>query len=127
MARFVRAAGAFVFLAVTASAADAAGQKDIDNAIAKGATFLKGRYARGVDDTSAGGGESYGIGPAALSGIAMLEAKVPANDPAMQNVIAAVRSASYTQYKTYQIALCLIFLDRLEDPADVPLIQMLAV
>ena len=44
-----------------------------------------------------------------------------------QRIITAVRDASYSQSKTYQVSLCILFLDRLWDPADVPLIQTLAV
>src|SRR5207248_4102347 len=42
-------------------------------------------------------------------------------------ITAAVRAASYRETHTYQISLCLLYLDRYGDPADVPLIQMLAV
>ena len=124
MARFVCLASSLVLLFAVGSAS-AAGQRDIDNAIGKGASFFKARYAKGATE-EVGGVEPTGIGTIALAGIAMLEAKIPANDPAMQNVINAVRAATYTQHRTYQIALCLIFLDRLEEPSDVPLIQMLA-
>ncbi len=124
MARFACLASSLVLL-FAAGSASAAGQRDIDTAIAKGASYLKARYAKGATD-EVGGVEATGIGPVTLAGIAMLEAKVPANDPSMQIVIHAVRAGSYTQHRTYQIALCLIFLDRLEEPSDVPLIQMLA-
>ncbi len=124
MARFVCSASSLVLL-FAAGSASAAGQRDIDNAIAKGASYFKARYAKGATE-EVGGNELAGIGPIALAGIAMLEAKVPANDPSMQNVINAIRAAAYTQHRTYQIALCLIFLDRLEEPSDLPLIQMLA-
>jgi hypothetical protein len=38
-----------------------------------------------------------------------------------------VRNASYSQNKTYQTSLCLMYLDRFGDPSDVVRIQMLAV
>ena len=45
----------------------------------------------------------------------------------MKAITAAVRDASFTETQTYHIALCLLYLDRLGDAADVPLIQMLGV
>src|SRR5262249_18349417 len=69
----------------------------------------------------------YGVGPVALAGLALLEGGVPVNDQSLKNITEAVRDASFGQTKTYQIALCLMYLDRLGDSADVPIIQMLAV
>lgn len=110
---------ALLFGSTQARAAD---EKSIDQAIDKGKAYLKARYSRGVPDLPG----AYGIGPAALVGVALLEARVPADDPAIKAITAAVREAAYSQNKTYQTALCLLYLDRLEDPADVPLIQVLA-
>ena len=62
-----------------------------------------------------------------LAGLAILEAGTPVNDPAVKAITDLVRDAAYKQTQTYQIALCLMYLDRLGDPADVPLIQVLAV
>jgi len=38
-----------------------------------------------------------------------------------------VRDAAYAETRTYQLSLCLLFLDRLGEPKDEPLIQLLAV
>ena len=114
MSRFIRAAGLLVGLVAPSAVAPAADQKQIDAAIQKGADYLKAH-------------SGDGIGPQALAGIALLEAKVPANDPAVTAITNAVRTQCYSQSRTYQITLCLMYLDRLEDPNDVPLIQMLAV
>jgi hypothetical protein len=122
MAAFSRTTGAVVALVLSAGAAPAAAQKDIDAAVQKGTDYLKGRFKGGPVSFDA-----YQIGPTALAGIALLEAKVPANDPVVQTIARHVRDAAYTESKTYQLALCLIFLDRLEDRADLPLIQLLAV
>jgi hypothetical protein len=116
---------AFTILAVfllSSTGATAATQRQVDEAVEKGVKFLK--------SNSKGGGmndAAYGIGPTALAGLALLEAKVPAADPAIQAIAKAVREASYRETKTYQLSLCLLFLDKLEDPADVPMIQVLAV
>lgn len=118
-----RAVGSLALVALSSGLVSAATQREIDAAIQRGTEYLKGQFKNGAGPR----GDSYGIGPTALVGIALLEAKVPASDPAMQAIAAAVREASYKETKTYQLSLCLLFLDRLEDPADVPRIQMLAV
>jgi hypothetical protein len=117
----LRATVTTLLVFITSTTAPAADQKDIDAAIGRGTDYLKGRYKGDVTQAV------HGIGPIALAGVALIEARVPANDPALKNIATAVRQASYTQTQTYQIAISLIFLDRLEDPADIPLIQMLAV
>lgn len=123
MPPFVRAVALFV---ASAAAATAAPQERIDIAIAKGTAALKSRFKDGAGPIAANAG-GHGIGPAALAGIALLESNVPAADPAVKAIAASVREQSYRESQTYQISLCLLFLDRLEDPADVPLIQMLGV
>jgi hypothetical protein len=111
---------AWLLLLVPARGAD---EKAIEQAIEKGKAHLKARHARGVPTDPH---HAFGIGPAALSGVALIEARVPADDPSIKAIAAAVREAAYTEVKTYQVALCLMFLDKLEDPADVPMIQVLA-
>ena len=122
MSAFCRVAGVLTVFFLGCDFATAATQRQVDEAVEKGVNFLKSQY-------KAGGGKdaAYGIGPTALAGLALLEAKVPASDPAIQAIAKAVREASYTETKTYQLSLCLLFLDKLEDPADVPMIQVLAV
>jgi hypothetical protein len=123
MPPLVRAA---VVLLIAAPAAPAATPEQIDTAITKGVAALKARFKNGAGGGAANGAE-YGIGPTALAGIALLEAKTPAGDPAVAAIAAAVREQAYKERKTYQLALSLLFLDRLESPADVPLIQTLGV
>src|SRR4051812_43651202 len=102
---------ALAVLLLAAPAAAAATPEQIDAAIAKGAGALKGRFKNGT-----GGGDSttYRTGPAALAGIALLEAKTPAADPTVQAIAAAVRDQAYRENSTYQLTLSLIFFDRLE-------------
>ena len=104
--------------------ASAAGRKAIDAAIKNGAEFLDGRFK----NQKPGGNEaSEGIGPAALAGLALMESGKPTTDASIKAIAAAVRDASYSETRTYQLSLCLLFLDRLGDPSDGPRIQMLAV
>lgn len=122
--KLVRAAGLMaLLLAASAPAASGATDAEIKKAIKGGTDALKARYAKGVPEA----GESHGVGDACLTGLALLEGGVPPDDPVMKLITDRVRDASYKQSRTYQVALCVMYLDRLGNPADVPLIQMLAV
>jgi hypothetical protein len=118
------AAGLLAF----APPAEAADKAAINAAIKKGGEFLRARYAQGVAvDPGVGGGGEYGLGAVALGGLGLLEAGVKPDDEAVRNVAAAVRKGALSQTGTYHIALCVLFLDRLADRGDVPLLQMLGV
>ena len=67
------------------------------------------------------------IGATALAGLALLECGVGADDKAIQRAAEAVRRASVTERHTYSISLTILLLDRLGDPADIPLIESLTV
>jgi hypothetical protein len=86
-------------------------------AIKKGVEFLK--------KSAFGDNNGYGIGATALAGLAMLEAEVPTNDPVIVAIAKAVRETGLGEAKTYNLALGILFLDKLNDPRDVPLIQVL--
>src|SRR5438093_11596852 len=92
----------------------AATPKEIDAAVQKGAAFLKEQYKGAKPGQLAGG---HGVGAAALAGLALLESGVPADDRTVRAITAAVRDASFAETQTYHIALCLLYLDRLGDPA----------
>jgi len=120
----------FLGLIGAASPAGAAGptSDEIKRSVKAGADALKPRYERsapGAGIVVAGGTQV--VGTTCLVGLALLEAGTPANDAAVKTITATVRDAAYKQTSTYPIALCLMYLDRLGDPADVPAIQMLAV
>lgn len=119
----VRTAGLTAPLLLASSLASAADQKQIEAAMKKGADWVKTRYAQGA----VGKAGNHGIGPECLSGLALLEAGVPRNDPTVKALTTAIRDAAFRETKTYQASLCLMYLDRYDDPADVPLIQALAV
>ena len=104
--------------------AQAADRMAIDAAVKKGSDYLEGHY-RDLKPAGEGGGE--GIGPAAISGLALLESGRTADNVAVKAIAAAVREASYTETRTYQLALGLLFLDRLGEKTDEPRIQLLAV
>lgn len=132
LAKLVRATGLLgLLLAAGVPTARAATPQEIDRAIKAGTDALKTRFKNGAPQGGVGGvadtGGSYVLGGTCLAGLALLEGGVPADDPAVKSITAAVREASYTQNGTYQVALCLMYLDRYGDPADVVRIQMLGV
>lgn len=119
---------ALLVASATTRPAPAATDEQIKAAVAAGVGFLKDKVKNPAPGAQGLVNGDHGIGPAALAGIALLESQLcDATDPSVQAVAAAVREASYGEGRTYQVALCLLFLDKLENPADVPLIQMLAV
>lgn len=123
----IRWATALLGVGVLAAAAEAVDQAKVNAAIAAGGAFLKQKYTQPGAAGPAGaiGDHSYGI--AALSGMAMIEAGVRKDDPALLNVLQYVRSRALSETKTYHVALAILFLDRYGDPADVPVVQLLGV
>lgn len=125
LTKLVRTAAALALLgaasAGTPGSARGATQKEIDHAIKTGADALKGRFATG------NAGADTTIGPACLAGLALLEAGVPPTDRAVKAITDRVRDDAYGQVATYGVALSVMFLDRLGDPADAVRIQTLAV
>ncbi len=93
----------------------------IKKAIERGVAFL--RKSQLPEGTWKGG---PAVGLAALPGLTLLECGVPAGDPQVQKAAAYVRKGGPTLQKTYEIALAILFLDRLGEPADEGLIQSLA-
>lgn len=128
MSLFLRTSGLLtIVLLASAGSSPAATPKEIEAALKKGTESIKARYAVDAPPGNVGGEVGYGIGPACLSGLALLEAGVPVTDKAVATITAMVREAALAENRTYQIALCLMYLDRLGDKADVPLIQVLAI
>src|SRR5918994_2602608 len=109
--------GLFVFAGSAPAAVDP-GQ--VQEAIKKGADFLK-KFQPG----NAGERQGHAAGLGSLVGLALLEAGVPHTDPTVAGIVAFVRTAAFGQTQTYDLSLMIVFLDRLNDPSDVPLIQLL--
>ncbi|MBP3959280.1 hypothetical protein J8F10_28890 [Gemmata sp. G18] len=118
----LRLLSALVFAISFTHSARAAAPKDIDAAVQKGLAYLKKSGENGK-----WGRDSERVGATALVGLALLEAGTPPDDASVKKITAFVRDAAYTQNQTYQVALCLLYLDRLGEPGDRPLIQMLGV
>ncbi len=118
-------------------------QKQIDSAIDRGVTFLKGLQNKdgswaGFDETKApkglgkgpgpGPGKAYRVGPTALVALTLLECGVPRDDPRLVKTANILRNVitwkDMTQ--TYELALTVLFLDRLGEKKDKLIIQALA-
>src|SRR5438067_5141638 len=100
----------------------AADQARVDQAIERGVSFL--RKAQGPQGTWADA-RGRPLGYAALPGLTLLECGVPATDPAVRRAAAFVRRQAPGNDATYEISLAILFLDRLGDPQDEPLIRAL--
>jgi hypothetical protein len=99
-----------------------AGDQDaIDKAIDRGVTAL--RRMQGPD----GSFTNLEVGATALGGLTLLECGAGADDKAVLRAADLVRKASPGMTETYSLALSVLFLDRLGDAADVPLIESLTV
>jgi hypothetical protein len=112
---------AALLLAAPGAAAQDALQKDINAAIDQGVKHLRGQ--QGED----GKWPHQHIGATALAGWTLLECGAARTDPAVAKAADAVRKECPNLKYTYSVALAIIFLDRLGDPQDVPLIEALTV
>src|SRR5262249_29798228 len=97
-------------------------QAAVDESIARAIEYL--RSVQKEDGTWDDGGHVQGC--TALAGLALIENGVRLSDPAITRAAAQVRSKASSLNDTYQIALTIMFLDRLRDPKrDDQMIQIL--
>jgi len=89
------------------------GDPEIDGAIARGVAYLKEA-------------EDFRLGARALAGLTMLSCGVPDNDRAVLRIAGYVRAGVAQLTATYELALCLLFLDKLGKPQDRERIQHIA-
>jgi len=116
---------AVIVLGLAAVPLRAAEQKDIDKSVAAGVAYLKG-----IQEDAGTWSYEHNDGKAgitALAGLALLECDVAPEDPAVQKAAKAIRRLSLEMSQTYAISLSILFLDRLGDPDDVPVIESLTV
>lgn len=96
-------------------------QRKINEAIDKGVKYLKRtQHANGTWH------HGHPVGYAAIGGLTLLECDVSPKDPAVQRAASYVRANAGNLNHTYQISLAILFLDRLGDSRDRPLIQGMA-
>jgi hypothetical protein len=113
--------GSISLLLAQGSASSAADKDAVQQAIDRGVAYLKSLQR---DD---GSWPHAQIGATALAGLTLLECQVPPKDPSIQKAVAVVRQNSPMLTHTYSIALSILFLDRLGDPGDIPLIESMTV
>jgi len=111
-------------------------QRKIESAVNKGVNYLRNQILNptGKDYYFTDPGAGSNVGVLALAGLTLLECGVPASDPAVEKVSKTVREETPRLTFTYSVALCILFLDRLNqsteripDPSNQELIQRLAV
>jgi len=98
-------------------------QQRVDQAIDDGLKFLKA--TQGPFGTWAAD-KNHMTGYAALPGLTLLECGVSGLDLSVQRAAYFVRAAAPKMDRTYELALSILFLDKLGDPRDRQLIQVLA-
>jgi hypothetical protein len=113
----------FVACAFAGSTVKAAKQEVVDKAVERGVAFLH----KGQPATQGFTSSANPVGPSALVGLALLECGAGADDEVVRRAAETVRSASPTLNDTYSLALAVLFLDRLGDSTDAPLIESMTV
>jgi hypothetical protein len=117
--------------AVVVAAASKNGARGRPEAVAKAAFFEYPQNDPPVNRASARGvaylkrADDFRTGGKALAGLTLLSCGVPAKDPVVTKLATAVR-AGLPLTATYELALCLLFLDQLGDPLDEDVIRRIA-
>jgi hypothetical protein len=102
-------------------------QDKVNKAIVRGVEFLKkAQNAEGRWTASDQVVDRFPVGLAALPGLTLLECGEPPDEAHVQKAAAFVRKGAPECGQTYELALGILFLDRLGDPADRPLIRSMA-
>src|SRR5262249_5162916 len=111
----------FVTLALATPSSRAVDQKRVNDAIDLGVKVVRGMQL------PHGGWPHALTGATSLGGLTLLECGAAANDPAVEAAAKYVRFFSPGMTETYSISLAILFLDRLDDVRDLPLIESLTV
>lgn len=112
-----------------AGAAQPADEATINRSIDMGVTFLKrqqrnsGFWGTG---TGADADKTFRSGYTSLVGMTLIECGVPTTDPGLKRAAALVRLTAGDLDDTYELALAILFLDRMKDKIDKRVIQLLA-
>lgn len=108
---------------------DALDQLAVDRAVQQGVEFLRrtqnpqGHWGTG---TGPGSGKGWAVGYTCLAGLALAECGVPPSDPGLRNAASGIRRHADELENTYEVALAILFLDRMGEKSDKRIIQMLA-
>ncbi len=99
-------------------------QEWVNNAIDRGVRYLKKNQQK--SGTWAKPNTGHRVGYAVLPALTLLECGVPPSDPLIQRAAEYVRTRQGRLNETYELALSILFLDRLGDPRDKQIIQTFA-
>jgi hypothetical protein len=97
-------------------------QKKVDEAIERGVLWLK----KSQLPSGSWSPSQNVVGLAALPGLTLLECGVPADDPCVRKAVENVRNGIPKLGKTYELALAILFLDRLGEDEDRDRIRTMA-
>jgi uncharacterized protein (TIGR03067 family) len=110
----------------------AATEEEIKKAVERAVDALQrsqrpdGRWSYGGSlPQFSGAADPKDVGATALAGLALLECGLGKENSTISRAADAVRAASVELTYTYAISLSILFLDRLGDPLDVPLLESL--
>jgi hypothetical protein len=95
----------------------------VDETLVRGVGYLK--QSQDADGSWPGDGK-HRVGYAALAALTLVECGVPVDDPCIQKATEFIRARCPSLNQTYELALVLLFLNRLGDGADRDRIQKLA-
>lgn len=101
----------------------------IDRAIQQGVSFLrKSQHPQGHwgDGTGPNSDKGWAVGYTCLAGLALAECGVSTSDPGLRLAASGIRGYAHELDSTYEVALAILFLDRLGEKSDTKIIQMLA-
>jgi hypothetical protein len=119
---------AVVGVLAPAGAARAADEAAVKAAIARGVEALrKAQLPNGTWPRAEAANRQETDGATALAALTLLECGAGPDDPAVAKAAGYLRRQAVTMQFTYALSLTILFLDRLGDPGDVPLIESLAV
>jgi len=96
----------------------------MDAAVARGVKYLRS-HLPGLLQRGTSAGHYNHVGEIALVGLTLLECDLPPQDPDVQSAARRVREAAPALTNTYAISTSVLFLDRLGEQADHPLIHTL--
>ena len=110
-----------------AEAMSPANQMKIDNAFDKGFAYLKKSFDdQGRPVSKNAGPNSQLVGCAALVGLTFMTCGMDAEDPKLKGIAARVRKEAPQLLRTYEVACCIWFFDKLGQTSDLPLVRQLA-
>jgi hypothetical protein len=94
-------------------------QQAVDTSLEKAVKYVKQHF-------KAANLKDHHGGYPPLVGLTLLECDVPADDPVVAKIIDMVRKEAPNLQETYGLSLCILFLDRLGEEEDRPLIRKMA-